>query len=95
MLISIVTDRARSLKRLYDKEKYGFTMIADSQAEISKQFKAYGKPVDFDIIKSELAIPITYLINNDGVILWRYLGNKTDRPPIQEIIKAMDSLLKD
>ena len=94
-LISIVTDRMRPLKKLAEKENYQFTLIADKQAEISKLFHAYGKPIDYEMINSELAIPLTYLVNRDGEIVWRYMGNKTDRPSIEAITEAIDSLLKD
>ncbi|KKK42075.1 hypothetical protein LCGC14_0882990 [marine sediment metagenome] len=81
------------LKRLAEKQKYEFTVISDAKAELSKQYKAFGKPVDFDMIKVELAIPTTYLINPDGKVVWRYLGNKTDRPSIEAILEAIDTKL--
>jgi peroxiredoxin len=92
-LLIIVTDRSMSLKKLSEKENYDFTVIADEKAEIAKQFKAFGKPIDYDMIKFELAIPTTYLIDTDGKIIWRYLGNKTDRPSIEAILEAIDTKL--
>ena len=88
-----MTDRAMPLKKLAEKQNYDFTVIADEKAEIAKQFKAYGKPIDFDMIKIELAIPTTYLVNAEGKIVWRYLGNKTDRPSIEAILDAIDTKL--
>jgi len=88
-----MTDRAMALKRLAEKQNYGFTIIADEKAEISKQYKAYGKPIDFDMIKIEIAIPTTYLVNAEGKIVWRYLGNKTERPSIETILDAIDTKL--
>jgi len=92
--VSIATDRARPLKRLADKENYKFSIIADEQAKISKEYNVYGKPIDYDTIKSELAIPSTYLIDRNGKIVWRYIGTKTDRPKIQEILEAIDTHLQ-
>jgi peroxiredoxin len=92
-LIVIMTDRAMPLKRLAEKQNYDFTVIADEKAEIAKQFKAYGKPIDFDMIKIEIAIPTTYLVNAEGKIVWRYIGNKTDRPSIEAILDAIDTKL--
>ena len=88
-----MTDRAMPLKKLSEKQNYDFTVIADEKAEIAKQYKAFGKPVDFDMIKIEIAIPTTYLVNANGKITWRYLGNKTDRPSIEAILDAIDTKL--
>jgi hypothetical protein len=45
------------------------------------------------MIKFELAIPTSYLIDSNGKIVWRYVGNKTDRPSIETVIEAIDSKL--
>ena len=92
--VSIATDKTRPLKRLADKENYNFSIIADEQAIISKDYKVFGIPIDYEMIKSELAIPSTYLIDQNGSIVWRYIGTKTDRPKIQEILDAIDTYLQ-
>jgi len=92
--VSIATDRGRPLKRLADKENYKFSIVADEQAEISKEYNVFGIPIDYEMIKSELAIPSTYLIDKNGKIVWRYIGTKTDRPEIQDILKAIDTHLQ-
>jgi peroxiredoxin len=92
--VSIGTDKVRPLKKLADKENYKFSIIADEQAKISKDYNVFGRPIDYDIIKSELAIPSTYLIDRNGKIVWRYIGTKTDRPKIQEILEAIDTHLQ-
>ena len=43
--------------------------------------------------KNELAIPSTYLINQNGEIVWHYIGTKTDRPTIDAIIGAIEEKL--
>ncbi len=88
-----MTDRAIPLKQLAEKKKYDFTVISDGKAELSKAYHAFGKPIDYDKINVELAIPTTYLINPDGKVVWRYLGNKTDRPSIEAILEAIDTKL--
>ena len=93
--LSIGTDRVRPLKKLADKENYKFSIISDDQAKISKDYNVFGRPIDYDTIKSELAIPSTYLIDRNGKIVWRYIGTKTDRPKIQDILNAIDTQLQD
>ena len=93
-LVSIATDRVRPLKRLADKENYKFSIIGDEQAKISKEYNVFGIPIDYTMIKRELAIPSTYLIDRNGKIVWRYIGTKTDRPKIQGILDAIDTHLQ-
>jgi peroxiredoxin len=88
-----MTDRAMPIKKLAEKQNYDFTIISDEKAEIAKLYKAFGKPIDFEMIKIEIAIPTTYLVDTKGKIVWRYLGNKTDRPSIEAILEAIDTKL--
>jgi len=92
--VSIGTDKVGPIKRLADKENYSFSIIADEQAKISKDYNVFGKPIDYKIIKTELAIPSTYLIDKKGKIVWRYIGTKTDRPKIKDILNAIDTHLQ-
>lgn len=93
ILIAISTDRIRPLKMLAEKENYKFLVIPDEDAKISKEYNVFGKPIDYDMIKTELAIPTTYLIDSNGKIVWRYVGTKTDRPSIEAIMEAIDNKL--
>lgn len=89
-MIAISTDRARSLKNLVEKEGYKFRVISDADAKISKEYNVFGKPVDYDMLKMELAIPTSYLIDSNGKIVWSYVGTKTERPSIEIILEAID-----
>jgi peroxiredoxin len=93
MIVAISTDKARPLKKLAQKENYNFIIISDADTKISKEYNVFGKPIDYDMMKMELAIPTTYLIDSNGIIVWRYVGNKTDRPSINAILEAIDSKL--
>lgn len=92
-MIAISTDKARPLKNLVEKEDYKFRVISDADAKISKEYNVFGKPTDYDMLKTELAIPTSYLINSNGKIVWRYVGTKTDRPSIEAILEAIDRKL--
>lgn len=93
ILIAISTDRAKALKILAEKEEYKFIVVSDEDAKISTEYNVFGKPIDYDMIKVELAIPTTYLIDSNGIIVWGYVGTKTDRPSIEEILEAIDNKL--
>jgi peroxiredoxin len=92
--VSIGTDKLRPITKLADKEDYKFSIVADEQAKISNEYNVFGKPIDYEMIKFELAIPSTYLIDRSGTIVWCYIGTKTDRPKIQEILDAIDTHLQ-
>ena len=93
LVIAISTDKVRPLMKLAEKEGYKFRVISDVEGKISKEYNVFGKPIDYDVIKFELAIPTSYLIDSNGTIVWRYVGYKTDRPSIEAIIDAIDSKL--
>ena len=93
IVIAISTDRIGPLKKLAEKEGYKFRVISDADTKISKEYNVFGKPIDYDMIKFELAIPTSYLIDSNGKIVWRYVGNKTDRPSIKAILEAIDQNL--
>ena len=92
-LITIASDKGRPLKKLAEKENYNFTVVADPEVKISKEYNVFGKPIDYEMIKVELAIPSTFLINPSGEIVWRYIGTKTDRPKMETIISAIEEKL--
>ncbi len=81
------------MKKLAEKENYNFTVVADPEVKISKEYNVFGKPIDYEMIKVELAIPSTFLINPRGEIVWRYIGTKTDRPKMETIISAIEEKL--
>ena len=93
LVIAISTDKLRPLMNLTEREGYKFTVISDVDAKISKEYNVFGKPIDYDMLKMELAIPTSYLINSNGKIVWRYVGTKTDRPSIEVILEVIDSKL--
>ncbi len=92
-LITIASDKGRPLKKLAEKENYKFTVVADPEVKISKEYNVFGKPIDYEKIRVELAIPSTFLINPKGEIVWRYIGTKTDRPKMETIINAIEEKL--
>ena len=94
IVIAISTDRIGPLKKLAEKEGYKFRVISDADTKISKEYNVFGRPIDYDMIKFELAIPTSYLIDSNGKIVWRYVGNKTDRPSIKAILEAIDQIYK-
>ena len=45
--------------------------------------------------QNEIAIPAVFVVNQLGVITWKYIGEgPPDRPPTAEIIAAVQALLE-
>nr|QEE15254.1 hypothetical protein DSAG12_01079 [Candidatus Prometheoarchaeum syntrophicum] len=72
-------------------------IIADMKGDIVKNYKVYttGNMVDHAFLKFKLAIPTTYLIGINGIITWRYVGTREDRPSISQIFQAIEENLNE
>jgi peroxiredoxin len=70
-------------------------MFSDRGAKIAKAYNVYtfGSMLDISFMKTKLAIPSDFLINRSGIIIWRYIGARTDRPSIATLLKAIDENL--
>ena len=45
-------------------------------------------------IKVKQAVPSKFLINKDGIIVWKYIGkDKTDRPSIEMMTSIIDKYI--
>ena len=95
-LVSIALDNPRKLSELKERYKLSFQIISDRSGTITKAFNVLltEKHSDHDQIQINNAIPSLFLINQEGIIVWQYVGTKTDRPSIATIIKAIDENLK-
>ena len=71
-------------------------IIADMKGNIVKNYKVYttGNSLDHAFLKFKLAIPTTYLIDTNGIIKWRYVGTREDRPDISQIFQAVEENLQ-
>ncbi len=94
-LISIAVDNPRKMKQLHEKYEIPFTFVADRRAELTNLYNVYltEERPEHDEFQPKHAIPSKFLINKDGIIVWQYIGTKTDRPNIELMIEAMDKYL--
>ncbi|MFX1500182.1 MAG: hypothetical protein ACFFDH_04360, partial [Promethearchaeota archaeon] len=70
-------------------------MISDRGAKIAKQYDVYWfAPGGGKNYKIKQAVPSKFLINNNGEIIWKYIGkDKTDRPSIDMIMSIIDKFI--
>ena len=80
------------LRKLCEENGFVFTMLSDRGAKIAKAFNVYtfGSMLDISFMKTKMAVPSDFLINQNGIIIWRYIGARKDRPSITTLIKAID-----
>ncbi|MEO5356976.1 MAG: TlpA family protein disulfide reductase [Nitrospirae bacterium YQR-1] len=66
------------VQKFTKKNPVGFTLLLDPNNKVSKSFKVY-------------MLPITFLINKEGVIVKKYIGaqNWTEHPIVEDIKKLL------
>jgi peroxiredoxin len=94
-LLSIASDSVRLLKLFKEDNNFEVDMISDRGAKIAKQYGVYwyapGGGKDYKI---KQAVPSKFLINKDGIIVWKYIGkDKKDRPSIEMMTSIIDKHL--
>ncbi|MBY8989876.1 MAG: redoxin domain-containing protein [Candidatus Lokiarchaeota archaeon] len=95
-LLSIASDSARLLKLFKEDNNFEVDMISDRGAKIAKEYGVYwyapGGGKDYKI---KQAVPSKFLINKDGIIVWKYIGkDKTDRPSIEMMTSIIDKYIQ-
>ena len=99
MLISIAADSTRNLRKLHERYQSSFPFIADKGGQIATMYNVYfttdhpDTEHTHDEFQDKHAIPSKYLINKDGIIVWRYIGTKEDRPVMGTMIDAIEKNL--
>lgn len=95
-LISIAADSERLLRGFKEENNFKVDLIADRGARIAKEYDVYvfAKGGSGNM-KMKQAIPSKFLIDKNGKITWKYIGeDKTDRPSIEMMLEAIDSMLR-
>lgn len=90
-MFAICTDAPSDSKRVVDKYKLNFSILADDKGEVIRQYgllHAGGSPKGGDI-----AVPAHVLIDQSGRIAWRRKSEKIqDRPDPAEVKSAIEAL---
>ena len=90
--MTIATDSVRHLAKFSEENGFDFIMISDRGAKVAKKYNVYtfGSMLDISSLKTKLAVPSSYLIDKDRIIVWRYIGARTDRPSLKIYTDAID-----
>jgi peroxiredoxin len=94
-VLSIASDSIRLLKNFKEENDFQIDMISDRGAKIAKLYGVYWyAPGGGNDYKIKQAIPSKFLINKEGIIIWKYIGkDKTDRPSIEMMTSIIDKYL--
>ncbi len=94
ILVAIAFDTPENLQHM---TKYGEIIISDYPSrEIMTAFNTnMVKPGFWDrrLKKTNLAVPITFLIDSSGKIVWKFLGTPSRRPKNRVILQAISKYL--
>lgn len=96
-LISIARESPRKLKELYDSLENPIQLIADEGGKIAKQYDILLSTKDPVVEKIGMrhALPSKFLINREGIIVWKELSPFQSRPSLSTIINAIESYISD
>jgi len=106
-LIAISPQKQEYLKKMETKTGAGFTLLHDKGFKISDDYKGTFKPsfmqrLMYNMIgaklrtsasdsSKQLPVPATYVINKEGIIIWRHFNQDyTQRSTAAEILKALE-----
>jgi len=94
-LISIASDTMRLLRNFKEQNNFAIDMISDRGAKIAKEYDVYWYAKAFSNIRIKQAVPSKFLIDKNGIIVWKYIGkDKTDRPSVKMMLILIDKYFK-
>jgi peroxiredoxin len=63
-----------------------FILVPGPNADLMKQYGAYN-------FQKSIALPVTFIIDKNGVVRWKYVGkNDFDRPDVKKILTELQHL---
>ena len=84
------------MREFSEKNEFEFTMVADRAVKIAKSYNVdtFASLLDKEDMKSKMATPSDFLINKEGIIIWKIINTKTFRPSMEVLLKAIDKNIK-
>ena len=86
--MAISVDDTNGATRMADLVGTEFLVLADPNVDAASKYGIY------DLLGDKLAAPAVFLIGNDGLVHWTYIGKDiTDRPSPEEILQQVSDLV--
>ncbi len=82
-LVAVSNDTVEDTRELLKKHPVDFPILSDPELTSVRAFAV-------EHVGKGIAKPATYVIGQDGTILYAYIGkNPTDRPPLDDVLAAV------
>jgi peroxiredoxin len=80
-----------STARFKDKRTAPFKFLADENLEVINLYGIYHTQHEEH---GHIPYPVTFIVNSDGTVAWRYLVLKPrDRAKVEDVIQALDTII--
>lgn len=64
-----------------------YPVLSDADTAVSREYRVY------NLLGDRLAAPSMFILDEDGIVRWRYIGRDlADRPTPEQILKALEDL---
>lgn len=65
------------------EDRLGFPLLSDPESRVAKAYGVYDAP-------HEMALPAVFVIDREGAIRWRQVGDSiADRPPAEAVLEHL------
>lgn len=85
-VVLIASQPLAPILRFSRQEKLPFRILADADRVVTRQYGIYQA---VGLMGVNVARPAAFLLDEEGRILYQYVGSATDRPPVPEILKVL------
>ena len=86
-VLAVSTDDLSGAEYAIDRLDLGFPILFDPEAEVVREYGVY------NLLRDGYATPSTFIIDKNGKVRWKYIGQRyNDRPTNQQIIAQLEAL---
>lgn len=90
-VVVIASQPLSSILRFCRQENLPFKILSDAHRTVAREYGVYQS---LGLMGVNVARPSAFLLDEDGRVLYRYVGSATDRPPIPEILHHLESYVR-
>ena len=86
-MLAISVDDLSNASSIVQDLDIPFPVLYDPSGNVPRSYEV------FELLERNLAAPATFVIDQDGVIRWRYIAREIgDRPPVSLVLKQLREL---
>lgn len=86
-LVAISSESAAEGRAWKEENGFPFPLLADEDLSVIRAYDVYHEN---ESKGREIARPSTFVLDAEGVVAWRYVGERaSDRPKLEEVLAAV------